>query len=316
MWIYVLGLPVVFSALTSFLLTFVITHETPLYYIQNDKEQECIEVISKVYDTSKIQPKQIYDYLKESTNKETFRVSLGEAFCTNEHYTRASYLGMFLVLAVAANGSILFKAFGNQIFSSILAEDKSIEMTARTAIYLVGFANLLGAAISLWSVNTFGRRTLLLTGHTSIAIIQFTTGIFLLNHEINTAILLCYLFAFTFEVTNALVLWMYVTETCQDVALGMSGMFMFGAVLFEAYTAFTLINELHPSGFFFVYGIFSTLALIFTYNFIAETKGLTDKEKKELYIPGAKWGRALKPGEVYAPKRLTNNVSQVEMGSS
>ena len=223
---------------------------------------------------------------------------------------------MFLVLAVAANGSILFKAFGNQIFSSILAEDKSIEITARTAIYIVGLANLLGAAISLWSVNTFGRRTLLLTGHTSIAIIQFATGIFLLNHEINTAILLCYLFAFTFEVTNALVLWMYVTETCQDVALGMSGMFMFGAVLFEAYTAFTLINELHPSGFFFVYGIFSTLALLFTYNFIAETKGLTDKEKKELYIPGAKWGRALRPGEVYAPKRLTNEVSHVEMGSS
>ena len=74
--------------------------------------------------------------------------------------------------------------------------------------------NLLGAAISLWSVNTFGRRTLLLTGHSSIATIQFAIGVFLLNHEINTAVLLCYIFALIFEVTNALVLWMYVTETC------------------------------------------------------------------------------------------------------
>ena len=121
---------------------------------------------------------------------------------------------MFLVVAVAANGSILFKAFGNQIFSTILAEDTSIEMTARTAIYIVGFMNLVGAAISLWSVNTFGRRTLLLTGHSCIAIIQFSIGVFLLNHEINTAIFLCYMFALIFEVTNALVLWMYVTETC------------------------------------------------------------------------------------------------------
>ena len=48
-----------------------------------------------------------------------------------------------------------------------------------------------------------------------------------------------------------------------------------------------------------MYGIFSSLAFLFTYSFIAETKGLTDKEKKELYIPGAKWGRALRAGEEY-----------------
>ena len=90
-------------------------------------------------------------------------------------------------------------------------------------------------------------------------------------------------------------------------------MVIFGVVLFEAYTAFTFMNWLHPSGFFIMYGIFSTLSLLFTYSCIAETKGLTDKEKKELYIPGAKWGRPLKPGEVYVSKAISREGSTVEL---
>lgn len=66
-----------------------------------------------VYDTSVNSPKKIYDYLKERVDKDTSKITLKEAFITNERYTRASYLGMLLVIAVAMNGSILFKAFGN-----------------------------------------------------------------------------------------------------------------------------------------------------------------------------------------------------------
>ena len=41
-WIYVLGLPVLFSGLTSILLTFVLTHDTPIYYISQGREEEGI----------------------------------------------------------------------------------------------------------------------------------------------------------------------------------------------------------------------------------------------------------------------------------
>ena len=128
----------------------------------------------------------------------------------------------------------------------------------------------------------------------------------MLVDEIVTVMWLCCAFAFIYEVTNALVLWIYLTETCPDVAVGSGGMIVFGVVLFEAYTAFTFINWLHPSGFFIMYGIFSSISFVFTYNFIAETKGLTDKEKKELFIPGAKWGRQLKPNEVYEPSSIVS----------
>ena len=96
------------------------------------------------------------------------------------------------------------------------------------------------------------------------------------------------------------------------MALGTGGMVIFGVILFEAYTAFTFINWLHPSGFFIMYGVFSSIAFLFTYHFIAETKGLTDKEKKELYIPGAKWGRALRAGEEYKRRPTAASVEMVK----
>ena len=46
-----------------------------------------------------------------------------------------------------------------------------------------------------------------------------------------------------------------------------------------------------------MFGVFSLVAVIFVYFFLDETKGLSSKEKQALYIPGAKYGRKLRPGE-------------------
>ena len=39
------------------------------------------------------------------------------------------------------------------------------------------------------------------------------------------------------------------------------------------------------------------IAVIFEYFYLAETKGCSEREKKNLYVPGAKYGRKLRPGE-------------------
>ena len=46
-----------------------------------------------------------------------------------------------------------------------------------------------------------------------------------------------------------------------------------------------------------MFSIFSFIAIFYVYFFMDETKGLSDKQKKALYIPGAKFGRELKPYE-------------------
>ena len=46
-----------------------------------------------------------------------------------------------------------------------------------------------------------------------------------------------------------------------------------------------------------MFGIFSCIGLAFIYFYVPETMGLSEQEKKELFMPGAKWGRELVAGE-------------------
>jgi len=58
-------------------------------------------------------------------------------------------------------------------------------------------------------------------------------------------------------------------------------------------------SPLKPEGCFVLFGIFSLLAVGFEWYFVAETKGLSEREKKNLYTPGQLYGRKLKEGEEY-----------------
>ena len=68
---------------------------------------------------------------------------------------------------------------------------------------------------------------------------------------------------------------------------------------------------------FFIYAVITLLGCIYIHIFVPETAHLSDKEKKEIMMPGAKYGRALKPGEKCVvgnehKSRRTLNLDQVE----
>ena len=46
-----------------------------------------------------------------------------------------------------------------------------------------------------------------------------------------------------------------------------------------------------------MFSIFSLAAVFFVYFFVAESKGLSDRDKKALYVPGKPFGRKLRSGE-------------------
>ena len=52
-----------------------------------------------------------------------------------------------------------------------------------------------------------------------------------------------------------------------------------------------MASPLKPEGVFILFGIFSMLAVGFEWVFVAETLGLSEREKKSLYTPGEPWGR-------------------------
>jgi len=46
-----------------------------------------------------------------------------------------------------------------------------------------------------------------------------------------------------------------------------------------------------------MFGVFSCIGLLFIYFYVPETSGLSEAEKREIFMPGAKYGRKLREGE-------------------
>jgi hypothetical protein len=89
-----------------------------------------------------------------------------------------------------------------------------------------------------------------------------------------------------------------VTEVCCDIAMGFAGQILWLVILMETLTTEPLMkSSIGSQGVFFIFGAFCVVGTLFNYFFVAETKGLSEKEKKSLYLPGSKFGRELKINE-------------------
>ena len=75
-------------------------------------------------------------------------------------------------------------------------------------------------------------------------------------------------------------------------------------------TPHLLDSKLQPVGTFTMYSIFATIGFIHHYYRVPETKGRSEKEKKELFMPGGAYGRKLEEGEVWVPS-TTNSIARV-----
>ena len=90
---------------------------------------------------------------------------------------------------------------------------------------------------------------------------------------------------------------LYAAEVCTDVALSAVMIAEDAVVLAQDFLTPILIDTIGPGSVFFIFSGFSIIGLIYVYFTIAEIAHLTDQEKKEVYMPGAIWGRPLKEGE-------------------
>jgi hypothetical protein len=107
------------------------------------------------------------------------------------------------------------------IFSNtILANITEGGLSPRLGTILIGGINFVSAALSFLVIRVYGRRPLLLIGHTGIAICHGLVGL-LTIYKVNYGVLvfMC-LFIVVYEFTSGPLAWIYAAETCPDVSLG------------------------------------------------------------------------------------------------
>ena len=111
---------------------------------------------------------------------DSIKVSLKEAFFTNENYVRASWVNIINIIFHELSGINVIFQYSNTILKQILG-DSSSSFTPRQGTYCVSAVNFLSSAASIWTINNFGRRSLLLVGHSAMSIIHILIGTFIIT---------------------------------------------------------------------------------------------------------------------------------------
>lgn len=103
---------------------------------------------------------------------------LRDALWYDENYVRASWVNIFNIIFHEVAGINVILQYSNTILNNILGDNGGF--TAREGTYVVGLANFSSSIVSLWTVNTFGRRILLILGHTGMTVVHFLIGVFIM----------------------------------------------------------------------------------------------------------------------------------------
>jgi major inositol transporter-like SP family MFS transporter len=154
--------------------------------------------------------------LTSTISKATSKVTLKEAFCTDERYKKASWINVADITFHELTGINSILIFSNTILATIT--DGGLSPRVGTAI--IGFVNFASAASAFLVLQRIGRRPLLIWGHTGIAIAHFAIGVMtILAFDWGILVGIC-VFIIIYELTSGPVAWMYAAETCCDMSLG------------------------------------------------------------------------------------------------
>ena len=93
-------------------------------------------------------------------------------------HRRASWVNIAIIVFSELTGFQAIMLYSNIIFTEIIGENKTFN--PRQGTYLIAAVNFLASFVSIASVRIFGRRPLLLFGHTGVAICHTLIGIFVI----------------------------------------------------------------------------------------------------------------------------------------
>ena len=160
-------------------------------------------------------------------------------------------------------------------------------LTPREGTYLIGIFNFFSSCVSLYSARTFSRRFLFIGGHLTMGICHLGIALFILLEMSTLALAFILLFLFCFQNTSGAITWLYCSEVAVDSALGFVGTSGYACIFVLTLTIQPMMNSaIGQSGTFLIFGIISIMGTFWCHFYLKETSnGLTDKEKKELYLP-------------------------------
>ena len=164
----------------------------------------------------------------------------------------------------------------------------------------IGLVNVIMTVVSMWLIDRVGRRPLLLTGIAGMAISLGVLGyVFRLptrSAEVSElAVITLMAFVASFAISLGPIFWLMIAEIyplkIRGGAEGIAAGANWAANFLVSLTFLTLVQMFGPSQTFWLYGVLSVAAWIFSYYWVPETKGRTLEEIENSWRVGQRRAR-------------------------
>ena len=224
------------------------------------------------------------------------QITMKMALFKDERYVRSSWTAILIMAFQCLTGYYAIIAYSEVLLEEDFGDNENY--TVRDGVFTIQAFNLLGSICSIYFISKVGRRTIFLVGQGGIAISLVGIAICsIFNAPVVLLTLIC-IIAFLFQLTLGPLAPLYAAEVCTDVALGAVMICEDVVVLLQDFVTPKLLSSpMQPVGVFFMFGAFSVFGLFYIYLKVPETVGLSEQEKREIFMPGAKYGRKLRPEE-------------------
>lgn len=121
----------------------------------------------------------------------------------------------------------------------------------------IGYAAVIGAILSMFTVSYFTRRALFIGGHFFMGCLMFLTGYYVTRKHHDDALACICLFILLFQCTQGSGIFVYISEVCEsDSVMGIClFILMFGLILQSLFATIILNSKLGVNGIFIVLGM-------------------------------------------------------------
>jgi len=273
-WRWMLGVIAIPGAL--FLLGVLGLPDSPRWLMMRGRRDEAIDVLRRLRGDETVVAREAADIEEQlKTPQRSW-----DLFAENPNFRRSVFLGALLQLMQQFTGMNVVMYYAPRIFQE-MGYDTAAQMWFTA---LVGLTNVLATFIAIALIDRWGRKPILYTGFTVMAIGLGVVGA-LMNGGINgqteqyTCVAMLLFFIVGFAMSAGPLVWTLCSEIQplkgRDFGIGVSTFTNWITNMVVGFTFLSLLNTIGNASTFWLYAGLNAVFIVLTFWLVPETKGVT-----------------------------------------